>query len=437
MAVKVPNTHGYYRALNVLVYATYFMWMGVLWAALWAIPSYFHAVGFNPFNLVMLLPRSLATIVIGIFLLVGIPSFFALAGYLNAMTAGRWIHTLSTWLYIRITLKTPVSFTDAEELMWLFVPNDTGKWYPLREVATVSRDQRHAALLARAEEIERALWPERFPPAGWYEDPEHPGLQRFWEGASWAAPAGPVPGDPQSISSRAKRLLEWGRPRWVYWAVALPILLLALSSFFSEGSDAMLSIRDDPKRVIREFKYQGLRDAQAHSLVEVLRSLGVDSISMVNVIDAKAYPSRTSDVQLGVEGGYVYVTFQGDEVELMRSDDWPLYSEGRPDPQHFWVKELGSRDRLLADARDAAAAKDEHFADLVWGSSAHVSRNGTDTVLVHGLHDVNREDENYVVRFKVWRDADGKMQKELDDIYRVWPVPGPPKPKLYPPPRNQ
>lgn len=36
MAIRVPYTHGYYRALNVLAFVTYFMWWGIVW---WALPA--------------------------------------------------------------------------------------------------------------------------------------------------------------------------------------------------------------------------------------------------------------------------------------------------------------------------------------------------------------------------------------------------------------
>jgi uncharacterized protein YbjQ (UPF0145 family) len=44
------------------------------------------------------------------------------------------------------------------------------------------------------------------PRAGWYDDPEHPGQQRWWDGAAWAAPGksptgAPVPAGASTATS--------------------------------------------------------------------------------------------------------------------------------------------------------------------------------------------------------------------------------------------
>lgn len=49
---------------------------------------------------------------------------------------------ISAYLYLRLILFTPVSLKEAKELAFLFVPNDTGTWYPLKEIRKLPRHQR-------------------------------------------------------------------------------------------------------------------------------------------------------------------------------------------------------------------------------------------------------------------------------------------------------
>ena len=61
---------------------------------------------------------------------------------------------LSAFLYVRLSLRTPIRFAEAKPIAWLFVPNETGKWYPMRFLRSLPREQRRAALFHAVAEIE-------------------------------------------------------------------------------------------------------------------------------------------------------------------------------------------------------------------------------------------------------------------------------------------
>ncbi|MBN1460505.1 MAG: hypothetical protein JXA57_13305 [Armatimonadetes bacterium] len=121
-------------------------------------------------------------------------------------------------------------------LMSLFMTSDwnrTGKAGASVEL-TKKQETARIELAGRLE----SPW-RQYPPAGWYEDHEHPGQDRYWEGVAWAdsgllASARPIQQDaPQPAYAKARRFLARVKNRWVYLPVVLPFLLCTLVGVFS------------------------------------------------------------------------------------------------------------------------------------------------------------------------------------------------------------
>ena len=68
-----------------------------------------------------------------------------------------WLEPLSAWLYITRVLKVRVTYSEARSVAKLFVPNETGKWWPMKEVSNVPKDLRRAYFLEAAHAIMRTL----------------------------------------------------------------------------------------------------------------------------------------------------------------------------------------------------------------------------------------------------------------------------------------
>lgn len=54
------------------------------------------------------------------------------------------LHTLSSFLYLRLSLGIKVSWQEARYLAFLFSVNKSGKWYPLKEVKKIPKEKRKA-----------------------------------------------------------------------------------------------------------------------------------------------------------------------------------------------------------------------------------------------------------------------------------------------------
>ena len=78
---------------------------------------------------------------------------YLLSRYLYALTFGRIFSTLSTYLYLRIELKTKMSWKDADFVSFLFTPNETGKWYPMDNVLKLPEKDRPKAVLEFAKKV--------------------------------------------------------------------------------------------------------------------------------------------------------------------------------------------------------------------------------------------------------------------------------------------
>jgi hypothetical protein len=78
---------------------------------------------------------------------------YGLTRYIYSKTAGRFFDTLSSYLYIKYKLKTKMSWKEADFVSFLFSPNGTGQWYPMKEVLKVSEEKRVSHIKYFAEKI--------------------------------------------------------------------------------------------------------------------------------------------------------------------------------------------------------------------------------------------------------------------------------------------
>lgn len=59
----------------------------------------------------------------------------------------QFLTIVASWLYARLSLRTPVTFTEARALRKLFQLDLSLKWIPLRDIKKLPSDQRHDAVL--------------------------------------------------------------------------------------------------------------------------------------------------------------------------------------------------------------------------------------------------------------------------------------------------
>lgn len=66
---------------------------------------------------------------------------------------------ISTYLYVRFSLSTKISYKDADSLVGLFLPNESGKWTPMKDVKKLPIEKRRDYLLelAKLRILERYL----------------------------------------------------------------------------------------------------------------------------------------------------------------------------------------------------------------------------------------------------------------------------------------
>lgn len=146
MGVRVKYTSGYDRFLFLLKFFTFLAWLLVTFFSMAGVGQLFE-------SWLDSLSSWIKTLIEIVFFL----CVFGVATFLHSITTSRWISIYSAYLYIRISLKTKISFRDANYLAWLFVPNETGRWYPMREIRQMPRELRRQYLLNKAAEIYRAV----------------------------------------------------------------------------------------------------------------------------------------------------------------------------------------------------------------------------------------------------------------------------------------
>jgi hypothetical protein len=74
---------------------------------------------------------------IGLFLVSSILSIF-----IYEKLFAKLFFTLSAYLYIRFSLKTKITWKQTKMVDWLFVVNDRGVWYPMKEVKQLEEKER-------------------------------------------------------------------------------------------------------------------------------------------------------------------------------------------------------------------------------------------------------------------------------------------------------
>lgn len=64
-----------------------------------------------------------------------------------------YLDTLSTYLYVRISLRTPIDLKEVKALKYFFEPNKTGKWYPMTHLRKLPKEMRKIALFESVKKL--------------------------------------------------------------------------------------------------------------------------------------------------------------------------------------------------------------------------------------------------------------------------------------------
>lgn len=89
----------------------------------------------------------------GFFGLVGV----ALGLFVHFLTLDQIYILLHTHLYINLSLRTKTTLKESWYFSFLFSPNDSGRWYPLKQIKQMEKDQRKAELFLAARQIYEEL----------------------------------------------------------------------------------------------------------------------------------------------------------------------------------------------------------------------------------------------------------------------------------------
>ena len=78
--------------------------------------------------------------------------FFAMIAA-NAYVYGPVFDTLSALGYVRLVLGAKLTYREAAEVAWMFLPNDRGVWYPMKELKKLPAADRGPAVLRMNEKL--------------------------------------------------------------------------------------------------------------------------------------------------------------------------------------------------------------------------------------------------------------------------------------------
>tara|TARA_R110001583_G_scaffold70476_1_gene199469 strand:+ start:2014 stop:2367 length:354 start_codon:yes stop_codon:yes gene_type:complete len=68
--------------------------------------------------------------------------FVTVSIFAHSITTLQIINTISSYVYVRVNLKTEMSFSEVSKIKEMFVPNPTGQWQPCTEVTDLPQNQR-------------------------------------------------------------------------------------------------------------------------------------------------------------------------------------------------------------------------------------------------------------------------------------------------------
>jgi DnaJ like chaperone protein len=72
---------------------------------------------------------------------------------IHALYIEQFYHTIQTYLYVVINLKTKINFQEAKYLKLLFAPSELNQWYPMKGIKDLPKENRRQALFYSARKI--------------------------------------------------------------------------------------------------------------------------------------------------------------------------------------------------------------------------------------------------------------------------------------------
>lgn len=129
MAVKVPYTTPYDFVLIMAKFASIGLWMSFFGFLIKG-----SGLGDISFADNQFLKFSTIIVFLVVFVFVSVLA--------HSITTLPIINTISSYIYVRVNLKTDMSFSEVSKIKELFVPNGTGTWHPCTEVTELPPNQR-------------------------------------------------------------------------------------------------------------------------------------------------------------------------------------------------------------------------------------------------------------------------------------------------------
>ena len=88
--------------------------------------------------------------ILGVILIVGV---FIGSLLVHSMFIEQFYHTIQTYLYVAVNLRTKISFPEARYLKLLFAPSELNQWYPMKGIKDLPKEIRRQSLLYSAKKI--------------------------------------------------------------------------------------------------------------------------------------------------------------------------------------------------------------------------------------------------------------------------------------------
>lgn len=90
-------------------------------------------------------------------ILIGISIFimtFFFSSLIYTKIFSNFYHFLSAYLYVRLSLRTPLNWGEVKEIAWIFVPNELGVWYPMKGVKKLPKKERKQFIIEFVNQIQ-------------------------------------------------------------------------------------------------------------------------------------------------------------------------------------------------------------------------------------------------------------------------------------------